>query len=246
MKTALKLSLIGLLAWHGFAGGISNSAFLSGLQKYGLFGFHPGTVSKKDVGESSFLDAVEREDVRLLLKRLHDRLNGPFTKFMEDLHAVDHRGWNVFHALAAAQANQERFAAVMEDLIRISRFHIEPHRQDVKVIETANVIIFPAKDLGSKPLIRAIIAEKSHAAALREIENFVTKHTAATVISYLHSKNSSEPVFDSPYWNALPSVYQQTFLELLFTRNPRSKYRPLEDVKIHRPYLMKDFQGLRP
>ena len=60
MKNAGKLFLIGLLAWHGFAAGDSKSQLLSGLQGMGMLGFYHGTISKKDVGESSFLDAVER------------------------------------------------------------------------------------------------------------------------------------------------------------------------------------------
>ena len=167
---------------------------------------------------------------------------------MKDLHAVDERGQNVFHALAAAQAHERRFADVMADLIRISAFHIDPYHQTVEAIEAANVTIFPSKDLGSAPLIQAIMKAKSHADALKEVESLVTKHTAATVISYLHGKISSQPVWDSPYYHDPPSIYRQTFLELLFTRKsiPGSNYRPLEGVKIHRPYLMKDFQGLAP
>ena len=238
MKRVFKFSLMGLLAWHGLAGALSESDFLSGLRGMGLFGFQHGTISKKDVGDRSFIDAVEKRDVHLLLQRIQDRLNGPFPAFMEDLHAVDENGRNVFHALAEVSGREEQhFAEVMTALIRISGFHIDVVEQDAEIIKVANMIISPKLSLENDPLIQTIRTAKSHSAVLKEVEKFVKENSAVTVVSYLHGKTT----------NRL-NIYSQTFLELLLTRDPnlRSHYRRYKDSNIHQPYLMRDAQGFLP
>ena len=239
-KSAFKVFLIGLLLWHGASVAISKPQFLSGLRDMGLLGFQHGTILKQDIGERSFIDAVEQGDVHLLQKRIHDRLKGPFVDFMKDLHAVDEKGRNVFHALAEAKRDQKHFADIMESLIHISGFHIEAQSRDAERIEAANAVISPEAQLEKTPLIQAVKKARSHTAVLKEVEKFIAENTAVTVISYLHGKTSPKSIRGK-------RVYQQTFLELLLTRNPNLRCKPdcrlLEGVDIHKPHFMEDSQG---
>ena len=256
MKNAfIKLSLIGgLMSWCGFAGAVSSSELLSGLRGMGLLGFQPGTILKQDVGDS-FIDAVRREDALLLQKRIHDRLNGPFVDFMKDLHAVDEKGRNVFHALAEVKDSQPLFADIAESLIRISGFHTQNDRQNAEIIEVANMVISPELRLEKTPLIKAIREAESNSVVLKEVEKFIAENTAVTVISYLHGKTSPLLGLSGALGEGVKEVVEfhgrrKTFLTLLLTRNPDPAYDPplrlLEGVNIHQPHFMRDSQDFLP
>ena len=250
MKKALKISLIGWLSWHGSAGAMSKSEFLSGLRDMGMLGFQAGTVLERDVGESSFIDAARKGDALLLQQRLASRLNGPFADFMKDLHAIDENGQNVFHAMAAAEKNQERFADIIESLIRISGYQALGEKQKFKIIEIANMILSPEPHLGKTSVIQAVKKAESRAVAFREVEKFIAERPAITVISYLHSKIRRPPGEMNSFGNSIKSVYPRAFLELLLSRNTDPHYFPdektLGSLNIYQPHLMRDSQGRRP
>ncbi len=240
---------IGLMAWSGPAAAMSKSDYLSRLRDMGLIGFQERTVLKRDVGENSFIDAAEKGDAHLLQQRLHARLNGPFADFIRDLHAADEEGRNVFHAMAAAETNQERFADIIKSLARISGYHALAGRQTSKTIEIANVILTPERQLEKTPLVRAIGAAASRADALQKVEKFIAENSAAAVISYLRGKTSRLPA-QPAYFGEEKPVYQRSFLELLLSRSADPHYHPdwktLKGITIYQPHLMRDDQGFRP
>ena len=246
------LSLIGLSVTAGFpAGAVSRAEFQSALRDAGMLGFQRGTVLKEEVRGGSFIDAVLIGDAHLLLQRVHDRLNGPFTDFMKDLYAVDAKGRNVFHVAAAAEKNQDLFADIMESLIRVSGFHIEADKQEDKPIEAANMIVSPLPNLEKSYLIKNILAankkEDVYGAVLKEIEKFIKERPAVTVLSYLHSVISVER-FNSGNSgeSAFLQTFEQSFLEFALSNDLYCDDGCWEGVSIHRPWLMRDAEGFLP
>ena len=67
----------------------------------------------------SFIEAVKKEDLNLLEKRIRVRLAGPLSDFIEELYFTTKEGRNIFHYLAGVETKREEFAVILEGLIRL-------------------------------------------------------------------------------------------------------------------------------
>ena len=237
----VKFVLAALLGQFGFSSSATpRSDFLNNLKSWGVLGFDSGFISLEDVGEESLYDAVKKEDVTLLLKRIHDRLHGPFPEFIKDVSAVDKRGRNVFHALAEVQTNQKKFADVMKSLIRLLDVKLLPDDMRSTVIEVANVIIASQENLKRTPFIRDLSTAESNSTTDKKMEDFFTKESSVKVLSYLHSQTSWT---SDDYWEG--NAGSQSFIQILLSRQNLDDTQ-LADVPVKRAYLMKDTQNLSP
>ena len=67
----------------------------------------------------SFIEAVKKEDINLLEKRIRVRLAGPLSDFIEELYFTTKERRNIFHYLAGVETKREEFAVILEGLIRL-------------------------------------------------------------------------------------------------------------------------------
>ena len=147
----------------------------------GLGVFAPSAVSGgASLKEGSFIEAVKEEDIRLLEERIRRRLYGPFADFMKELYFTTRDGRNIFHYLAGVKTEQEKFAVILRDLIRLV---YPPPFSETSQFMLAGVVFTPETSPDPDLIFGGDIQEK--------IKELYKEYTAVYALDYLHRRTET-------------------------------------------------------
>ena len=190
-------------------------------------------VGSEVLEEGSFVDAVEKEDVALLRKRIQIRLKGPFPEFVDEFFFLTVPGGNIFHALAETKTNQEEFSKTLEELIRIFSIRFNADSK-IDTLTLAGMEIHFKTNMEDTPLFQAVRTGKLHKIA-GEMENIFEKGPALSALSYLHGRVG--PAVLLPGNENHPSLISDL---------SEMDLSSLKKIVSSSPYLTKDYNGFSP